>query len=75
MEDKIKEKPKHCPYCNAELKFGYIKSGLPIFWGEDLDIISGLKKNVIRIAGIDASVNELPSLHCTSCGIIISQYR
>lgn len=24
-----------CPYCNKELKKGYIQSARPIFWGEE----------------------------------------
>jgi len=75
LEEKIKEKSKFCPYCDSELKFGYLKSVLPIFWGEELDRFHGLKTNVIQMTGIDAPVNELPSLHCTCCGVVVSQYR
>ena len=75
LEDKIKEKPRDCPYCKEEMKFGYIGSGWPLFWGEDIDSLGGAKTNVIKLAGPLAAVNQVPSMICYNCGIIISQYR
>jgi hypothetical protein len=75
LEDKLKEKPKYCPYCEAEMKFGYIGSGWHLFWGEEIYAFGGIKTNIIHLAGPLAAVDQVPSMICQCCGIIISQYR
>jgi len=54
------------------MKFGYIYATFPIFWG---DSIKFLPDEYNRLAGQLAPVNELPTLKCENCGIVIGQYQ
>ncbi len=75
LEHKLAEHIKECPRCGAALTRGYLVTSHQIAWGEELNAIGGVKTNTKRIAGLLTPVNQLPSLMCEKCGIIVSQFR
>jgi hypothetical protein len=72
LENKLKEKDTYCPFCKKRMILGYIGAGTPIFWGEKVNRMGGISTNRLRTTGFFRIV--LPSLRCSECGIILSQY-
>ena len=75
LENKIKSKSKKCPYCNADMQFGYITSSWSIVWGEKIKALGFVSGNTERLTGLSASINHIPSFKCNNCGLVICQYK
>jgi hypothetical protein len=74
LEGKLRKKSAECPYCDSEMEFGFLVPVFALDWAEAITASGQAKDNVIRLSGLSAPVNQLPSLHCESCGVMISQY-
>jgi hypothetical protein len=75
LEEKLKEKSSECPYCDTEMKLGFLVPIFALDWAEYVSTSGDVKDNVIRLSGVLEPVNRLPALHCSDCGVMISQYR
>jgi hypothetical protein len=75
LENKINERSKECPYCKQQLQFGYIAATTPVVWGEDTGTLFLVKENIERLSGTLTPINQIPTLRCNNCGIIIGQFR
>jgi hypothetical protein len=75
LEEKLREKSTECPYCDTEMKLGFLVPIFALDWAEGITASGQARDNIIRLSGLSAPINQLPSLHCSDCGVMISQYR
>jgi hypothetical protein len=57
------------------MEFGFLVPVFALDWAEGITAFGQARDNIIRLSGLSAPVNQLPSLHCSDCGVMISQYR
>lgn len=64
-----------CPYCNEEMRKGYIQSARPIFWGEKKHKISFVPNSdeEFTISGGFLTGGTTESYYCIKCKKLILQ--
>lgn len=62
-----------CPYCNEEMKRGYIQSASPIFWGEEKHKIFMVesREGEFRLSEGVLKGSFAIAFHCKTCKKII----
>ncbi len=62
----------NCPYCNEEMKIGYIQSARPIFWGEEKHKLffspRGNEEFTISESFWDCTAE---AFYCAQCGKVV----
>ncbi|MHA2033038.1 MAG: PF20097 family protein [Candidatus Kariarchaeaceae archaeon] len=69
----MRERSNECPYCDCEMKMGFLVPVFALDWAEYVSTSGQVQDNVIRLSGVLEPVNRLPALHCSECGVLISQ--
>ena len=66
----------NCPYCNKEMKSGFLKSSHLIYWGEDKTLapfLNGIRLTKFNLEGFFKG-NFVESYYCSDCKKIIVSF-